>query len=200
MNKNRFTLIELLTVAALIALLSGVVIMNFTDSEDFARNNLQTYEIHQVVKAFKAFKKDTGYYPKTGPFAYSSVSCNVNETLFDEENNLYQLFKRPKDIDDNGTDEDLWKWKWNPEYKVGWKGPYLNLMRSHVVVSENENTYISLVEENELISLDTDYYTLKGTFGNNFEYYPNEPDGPTILYYSLDENKNIIISEYILSE
>ena len=127
MRKNYFTLIELLIVAVILGILGGGVILALGGAQNQSTENILKAEENTIYQAIIRFKNDTGYYPKTGPFAYGNVEDehsgteDFSEAEFNNFQNFHQLFFKPVDK----SDPD--KWNWNIDSKRGWNGPYLNL-------------------------------------------------------------------------
>ena len=64
-----FTLLEVLIVVTLLALVGGAVIYSQGKVRKELGERLSDYESSTLHKALKQFRRDTGYYPKQGPFA-----------------------------------------------------------------------------------------------------------------------------------
>ncbi|MCH2207569.1 MAG: hypothetical protein MK132_17060 [Lentisphaerales bacterium] len=130
MLKHTYTLLELVIVAAIMAVIGGAATLAVSSSESLSQNNLLKVEQTLIYDALVKFRKDMGYYPKIGPLDKDIVELD-NDTLeleedmteeeFEEYENLLQLFQQP--VDKNAPD----KWDWNIYTKRGWNGPYLNL-------------------------------------------------------------------------
>ena len=65
-----FTLLELLIVILCIAVVAGGAILISADSHSQAQQNLAKNEIREVRAAILRFQQDTGFLPKTGPYAW----------------------------------------------------------------------------------------------------------------------------------
>lgn len=136
-----FTLLELLVVCAILASLSVVAVGGYTKVLDESNDRLVRTEMQEIAKAIRQFKADTGYYPKTGPFALKLDDGNVPDSgmpgyigsssasLSDDEKrrwfyspaNLYQLTYATSPLAGSGHQLETW----DPETGRGWRGPYL---------------------------------------------------------------------------
>ena len=93
-----FTLLELLTVIAVMAVLGGVVMSNYNVSVQVnARSQAAEYEMEQIRQSLLNFKQDNLIYP-------NQTSAADVGFLF-EQGSLSQ---------------------WNKDYGLGWRGPYMN--------------------------------------------------------------------------
>lgn len=59
-----FSLIEVLTVIAIISILAGMLMPTFSKARERARDTVNTNELHQIYLAVKMFEMDTGNLPK----------------------------------------------------------------------------------------------------------------------------------------
>ncbi len=66
-KKYGFTLVELLTVLAIIALLAGILIPSLTMVRNIARETKQKAQLAAIDQALMAFRSDYGDYPPSGP-------------------------------------------------------------------------------------------------------------------------------------
>jgi general secretion pathway protein G len=96
--QSGFTLLEMLVVAALLLVIAGGVVTSFRDVGSDATEQAARYQMQQLGKAIEAYYSDTGVIPS-------------RETPAD----LAFLFIQPTSIGD-----------WNPDYRRGWRGPYLS--------------------------------------------------------------------------
>ncbi|NQZ59020.1 MAG: prepilin-type N-terminal cleavage/methylation domain-containing protein, partial [Lentisphaeraceae bacterium] len=102
MKTSYFTLLELLIVAAILALISGGVIVAFSDVEDAARENIGKHQATTIRNAMLKFRQDMGYYPKQKRLAYEHLDLTDAEIIaageiakqawIEDEENFYQLF------------------------------------------------------------------------------------------------------------
>ena len=166
MKKRHFTLLELLTVVAILALISGGVIVAFSDLEDSARANVGQYQTSVIRDAMIKFRKDMGYYPKQKRLAYNfldldAISAVDKQAWIEDEENFYQLFVEPVHI----SKSDFWKW--DTESGVGWNGPYLDLEGA---VRETDER-ITILDPSGLSNFKYDPATLEITYtdSNNTE-------------------------------
>lgn len=128
------TLLELLAVVAILAIISGGVVILFGNTEDDAAEQIAMSEMREIKEALLRFKQDTGFLPKQGPFdlatqpggavplgnlpAYVPVGGEL--AWFDSPANFWELYENPL----AGTGHPLEPW--NPNTRRGWRGPYLS--------------------------------------------------------------------------
>ncbi len=142
---NGFTLIELLVVVSVLAAMAGITSVAMDGYYQEAQEQVSLAEMGEISKAIRRFKHDTGYWPKTGPFSYSSAHTEVpndqpnglnpvtsyRDNYFNDPANFWWLFEQPR-VHIGGwnaatdTDDDTPLWQWQNEASIGWKGPYLN--------------------------------------------------------------------------
>lgn len=140
-----FTLIEIVMVLAVLAAVSGLVIVSMHDSHEQTSLDLARIELNEVRKAVLQFRADTGHLPKRGPFNLDAavftgdrsndhgrvqlaflpahlqggvLTTQQQIAWFDEPANLWQLFECPFSSDDPLA-------SWDPARRRGWRGPYL---------------------------------------------------------------------------
>jgi len=65
-NKNGFTIIELIVVVAIIAVLASIVIFNVNGYINKAKDAKRVGDLKQIQKALELYKMDHGGYPNTG--------------------------------------------------------------------------------------------------------------------------------------
>ncbi|MDP0494994.1 MAG: prepilin-type N-terminal cleavage/methylation domain-containing protein [Verrucomicrobiota bacterium JB024] len=131
-----FTLLELLVVVSILAVVAFIATGTFRGASEDANDRLVLSEMLEIAKAVRQFKADTGYYPKTGPFARDDeggevaesvlnanygVSSTAEKSWFYSPANFYQLLSAISPL--AGTGHRLEKW--DPETGRGWRGPYL---------------------------------------------------------------------------
>ncbi len=118
-----FTLLELLVTLSVLVSLVVIGVTVFRGSDDVAESRMINAEIRQVAAAVERFRQDTGYYPKTGPFAVAgSGSGQVPVSATEPPQspaNLSQLIEAPI----NASSAEIMPW--NTETGRGWRGPYL---------------------------------------------------------------------------
>lgn len=141
-----FTLIELLTVVAILAAIAGVAAIVLTGVDERTQSSLAPVEIQNVAKAIRQFKKDTGYYPRQGPFSYYTTNANCNDyaagdgsvdpTTADSDAwlnspaNLGQLYTQPTLCAGHPLKHLE---SWNESTGRGWRGPYIDKSGEAVV-------------------------------------------------------------------
>jgi len=135
-----FTLLELLTVVAVVAVIGGLVVLAIGGLRAKVQTDVSVYEMRSLHDAIKAFRRDTGYFPKQGPFALttdgglidttnaahwpsflSAASSSDRKNWFLHPGNFYQLVLAQSPL--NGTGHVLETFR--PQTSRGWRGPYL---------------------------------------------------------------------------
>ena len=101
--QSGFTLLEMLVVAALLLVIAGGVVTSFRDVGSDAAEQAARYQMQQLGKAIEAYYADTGVIPSR-----------------DTPADLSFLFKN---LDPNYDEDES---SWNPDYRRGWRGPYLS--------------------------------------------------------------------------
>ena len=76
-KKEGFTIIELLTVLAIIALLVGILVPSMNRVRFFARNTRQQAQITAIDMALTMFRNDYGDYPPSNQFDEDPTSNNI---------------------------------------------------------------------------------------------------------------------------
>lgn len=135
-----FTLLELLAVVLVLAVIAGGVIFNLTGTQINTIEKISRGEIATIASAIEAFKRDTGYFPKDGPFDLttnggtidpddadhwpdflSSASASERTDWFNHPANFYQLTFRTSPLESTGHKL--------AEMQIssgrGWNGPYI---------------------------------------------------------------------------
>lgn len=134
-----FTLLELILALAVVAALAGSVVVALGGAEDAAHGGLARRELAQVREAVRRFHADTGYLPRTGPFALETspggrvpvgdaaafgVAAADAPAWFASPANLLQLFVEPQPgVAPGAVAHPLFRW--DPDRRRGWNGPYL---------------------------------------------------------------------------
>lgn len=152
-----FSLLEMLTVIALIAAVAFIATATMTGLRAKADDQIVVAEMQQVAKALKQFRQDTGYWPGEGPFALAPAGCAVTgaginpaalpscagtthaerKRWLESPANFYQLMERP-DICSGHALEGLETW--DAARAVGWRGPYIKGFESgYVDLRDNIN-------------------------------------------------------------
>lgn len=115
MRKRSFTLVELLTVVAIIAVLVGIVLGLMGHATRKASDAKTQSLIKQLSAALESYKAKYGYYPQrttVGPFyldqvhssdASGQIKNNFNQFLTD-----YELFKNKETANDAGSPAAYW--------------------------------------------------------------------------------------------
>lgn len=145
-NTKGFTLIELLVVVSILAALAGITSVAMDGYYEDSQEQITRVEMQRIANAIRRFKADTGYWPKTGPFAYDNTTLtpvsatkpvasysmeDYRDEYFNSAANFWWLFDQPTiyigkwDADNNGSNTAK-IWKWDVESGMGWHGPYIN--------------------------------------------------------------------------
>ncbi len=139
-SDSGFTLLELLVVIALLAIVSGSVVLGYEDLQDQGREEVVRFEMAEMRKALLQFRSDSGSndFPTQRQYdctdtANGGAPADVNSLMSfppeagssDAEKiawcqspaNLWMLFTDPF----GRSEAD----QWNEDTKRGWNGPYL---------------------------------------------------------------------------
>lgn len=65
-NKRAFTLIEVLVVISIIGILMSILVLNFEESRNRARDNVRKSDLKSVQLALEVYKAQNGKYPDPG--------------------------------------------------------------------------------------------------------------------------------------
>jgi prepilin-type N-terminal cleavage/methylation domain-containing protein len=132
-----YTLLELLLVAAILAIVAGAVLLTYEGADETAMLRVARTELTEVRKAILQFRHDTGYLPKTGPFDLVGRGGLIDPTVdadwpleapgnaaeriawFDSPANFYQLFGLPAAF------VSAHNLRFDPNTGHGYRGPYL---------------------------------------------------------------------------
>lgn len=131
-----FTLLELIIVVSILAIIALAAFSYTIGLEDSVSKDLIWSEIRNLRNGILQFKKDTGFLPRTGPFALVSdggqVSLQDHEIhWFLHPANFDQLLQQPLDGAGNPIRP------WNPDTGRGWRGPYLQNVELRVTVGNS---------------------------------------------------------------
>lgn len=148
-SQQGFTLMELLTVIALMAIIATVAITSYDGTQEQGRYDVTKFEMNQIRKALIQFRQDSGSidFPKQGVYDCTDaangnnteINPNIDPQLPTEAGtsdaekiawcqhpaNFWMLF------------EDPLATGWNPDTKRGWKGPYLQRKDGYLSLSSN---------------------------------------------------------------
>lgn len=110
-----FTLLELLVVVGILAIIAGAVIMSYETALPNANLNIARQEILEIKEALLKFRRDTGFFPRQGPFRlvseggwvmdgsggetthlpnYVPATQNEREEWFNSPSNFWLLYGR----------------------------------------------------------------------------------------------------------
>lgn len=152
---NGFTLLEVLIVVTLLALVGGAVIYSQGKVREELGERLSDYESSTLYKALKQFRRDTGYYPKQGPFALESPGgpgeidpANANHwpaflsdknsaertKWFNHPANFYQLILGDSPLKSTGHALE----SFSIQTGRGWRGPYIKDGVVSIIVGDAE--------------------------------------------------------------
>ncbi|MEM7058489.1 MAG: type II secretion system protein [Pseudomonadota bacterium] len=114
-DQRGLTLIEVLVVLGIIAAVAGIGIQVLNGVNDDTEESLVRVEMREVTSAIQRFRRDTGYWPKQGPFD----GADTNDPDLAEPANLAQLFLQPQ----TSLNADILTF--DVPSGTGWNGPYL---------------------------------------------------------------------------
>jgi prepilin-type N-terminal cleavage/methylation domain-containing protein len=122
-----FTLVELLAVIAILAVVSGLVVLAVSGVQETATRTVADRQLFSVREALLRFRNDMGFYPGDGPLAPEHLDLRDIGGLprtaawAAHPMNFWMLFEKPIDRANPA------RWNWNPANARGWRGPYLQL-------------------------------------------------------------------------
>lgn len=125
-----FTLVELLAVIAILAVISGLVVLGVSGVQETAARAVADRQAAAVREALLRFRNDLGFYPGDGPLAPGQLDLSSiggaprSPAWAAHPMNFWMLFEKPVDRDNPR------RWDWNPQNARGWRGPYLQLSDS----------------------------------------------------------------------
>lgn len=99
-KQSGFTMLELVIVVAIMAIVAGSAIMSFGNTESDAEYQTTNYTLRQLASAVDRYLSDGNTLPELGPDIESPADIDF-------------LINKPF-----GSD-------WNPDYRLGWRGPYI---------------------------------------------------------------------------
>ncbi len=85
-NFKAFTLVELLTVVAIIALLISILVPTVQRAQRQAKEVAIKAQHHGITQGLEMFKSDFGYYPKSLPQANDGVNISTDRSDYSSEN------------------------------------------------------------------------------------------------------------------
>ncbi|MHC4972580.1 MAG: type II secretion system protein [Planctomycetota bacterium] len=141
-----FSLLELILICSILALVAGGALVMFVGTETRAAGGIAQAEMVELRKAVLRFRKDTGFFPKTGPFALTDDGGRIDPGVdahwpadapaaaadrrawFASPANFYQLFEKTDDLSIQvALDVIAGPGRaFNPETGRGYLGPYLS--------------------------------------------------------------------------
>lgn len=99
-KQSGFTMLELVIVVAIMAIVAGSAIMSFGNTQSDAEYQTTNYTLRQLASAVDRYLSDGNTLPELGDEIESPADIDF-------------LITKPF-----GSD-------WNPDYRVGWRGPYI---------------------------------------------------------------------------
>jgi len=116
-NQQGFTLLELLTVVAIMAIISGMSLMSHRDTQNYSKDQAVQAEMKQLAQAVRQYFIDQNDLMDVEgnrlQFSPADISFLTNP-VFDPNDT---------DGDDDINDHDLHPW--SVDYRTGWRGPYI---------------------------------------------------------------------------
>ncbi len=122
------------------ASIGGIAFLSVRGLFDDVESDVSIYEMRTLHDAIKAFRRDTGYYPKQGPFALTtdggvvdvnnaahwpwflaSATSTQRQDWFHHPANFYQLVLGQSPLNETGHALETFR----PQTGRGWRGPYL---------------------------------------------------------------------------
>lgn len=131
-GRKGFTLIEILIVAALIALFASLAIVNFTQQYEANRQKAAIAECRQIANALSFVNDDVGFYPKLCFLRYNQMNLfNILPGASTNQSVLYGL--------------EYFNWGiGNPAQRLrNWKGSYLAFNNTKLVKMQVSLNYTS---------------------------------------------------------
>ena len=148
-----FTLLEILMVVSLLAIVGGAIVYSMTGIRSKVAEDLSNAEVSTVYEAIKRFRGDTGYYPKQGPFALTSLGGEIDPEIaahwpaflsdknstqrtkwFNHPANFYQLVLSDSPLKSTGHALE----SFSIQTGLGWRGPYIKDGVVSLVVGDAE--------------------------------------------------------------
>ena len=148
-----FTLLEVLMVVSLLAIVGGAIVYSMTGIRSKVAEDLSDAEVSTVYKALKQFRRDTGYYPKQGPFALLAQGGEIDPgnadhwpafltdkdsaertKWFNHPANFYQLILRDSPLKSTGHALE----SFSIQAGRGWRGPYIKDGVVSLIVGDSE--------------------------------------------------------------
>lgn len=80
MNKRGFTLIEVLVAATIIAVLTAIGVVSYTNINKRSRDTKRKSDMEQMRSALEMYRSDNGFYPSSGNGSWTDTS-NLSATL-----------------------------------------------------------------------------------------------------------------------
>lgn len=168
-----FTLVELITVIALLAIIASAALMNYDGVQDQARSDVTQFEMTEIRKALLQFRQDSGSrdFPNEGVYscedpnnagslnpALLNIPTAANLAWCQSEANFWMLFVNPFNDD------------WNPDTRRGWNGPYLQTKNQAVSFSGINDLHGILSPDGEpylLVNIDADNISIVSAGAND---------------------------------
>ncbi len=170
-KQQGFTLIELLVVVSILASLAGLASVAMDGYQQDAEEKITRVEMQRIANAIRKFKIDTGYWPKTGLFSYSSsftpLSLESNyDNYYGNAIDFSWLFYPPtKHIAGKEYSGGTWTdnnekiSEWQIENSIGWHGPYIDIPAAKEIVAGTNCQDFTNTEMTALLSEPSGYPT-----------------------------------------
>lgn len=146
-HQSGFTLLELLVVVSILAAMAGIATSAVDGYNQRAQEELVHVEMSNIADAIYKFKRDTGYFPKTG--VYPNNAANLSQKgdfkFLLEEPSVGQV--------------------WSVETGIGWKGPYMEQTSSQRLHNGGD-----CANTNNVVTISNSVVAFEDPFARNIDY------------------------------
>jgi len=132
-NQQGFTLLELLIVVSIMAIIAGMGLMSHKGTQDYSKEQAVRIEMKQLQHAVIRYFRDQNSIKDWDGGRLQASPADIGFLI------LAPIFD-PSDLDSDG---DLEENAWNPDYRIGWRGPYIKpgeFTTPYVSISDSSNT------------------------------------------------------------